>query len=643
MGATDEPPLPRAMVSCSDGERRAIFRNNKVSPTPVFYALVHPKPPPGEAPAAPAAVRPRRDTAPAGWPDPRGLLLPAARKAGAASPAEKGSPRASVDQGEAHKPGPEAPLLWAHASALHAAPARAASHPSTQLRASEHGSPQLRVSEDGRPPVLYDAGVEDGGAALPSPVDELMHTRADTWGAPGRVLGFSDATSAPPPPRLGLPSEAALGSSLATQQCSGLQAPLSPWRGADDGIWSPVTPSLPSWDRLAPLAGVSDMTGRPPGSVGTPPGDAAALASLWARAADAVMTCSSRDASNAVPGAAAPAPLDGGAAEVTGVGVAGGGARHRRSLPGSGSWDAMMSAAAQLIAQEPLDGGCDAVPADEPGSGALPAGLQDELSALLQQQHHHQLHHELQEQHGLQQEYDAQHQSARFGQHHEQQHWDPQHWDSQQQQQQDLHGLNMLLQHQYHHHHHQGGSGDGDGGPGAPARATLPRSAQAVLAALAGEDGVWRPAPPPPQPASIAAMPPPHAAGVTPPAVPLGLAAAPLGAGPAQPRYLLPPGAVPTTLLGPGGMPIAIGPDGRPVPLVAVQVPGTGIVMVPADTVASTPGGGVILVPPQASGNARGALRKRKHHKAKPFTSAVVQVRHDGAAAQQQAVPATSC
>lgn len=44
------------MVSSKDGDKRAVggvFRNNKISPAPVFYALVHPKPQAAAKPSTP--------------------------------------------------------------------------------------------------------------------------------------------------------------------------------------------------------------------------------------------------------------------------------------------------------------------------------------------------------------------------------------------------------------------------------------------------------------------------------------------------------------------------------------------------------------------------------------------------------------
>ncbi|KAL6748184.1 hypothetical protein V8C86DRAFT_2885304, partial [Haematococcus lacustris] len=54
LDGTREGSQPRAMISSKMGEKRAVFRNNKVLPTPTMYALVHPKPSSSPAAASPS-------------------------------------------------------------------------------------------------------------------------------------------------------------------------------------------------------------------------------------------------------------------------------------------------------------------------------------------------------------------------------------------------------------------------------------------------------------------------------------------------------------------------------------------------------------------------------------------------------------
>ncbi|KAL6758539.1 hypothetical protein V8C86DRAFT_2593883, partial [Haematococcus lacustris] len=55
-----ESSQPRAMISSKMGEKRAVFRNNKVLPTPTMYALVHPKPSSSPAAASPSLTQERQ-------------------------------------------------------------------------------------------------------------------------------------------------------------------------------------------------------------------------------------------------------------------------------------------------------------------------------------------------------------------------------------------------------------------------------------------------------------------------------------------------------------------------------------------------------------------------------------------------------
>jgi hypothetical protein len=502
----------------------------------------------------------------------------------------------------------------------------------------------------------------------------------------------------------------------------------SPW-SVDAGIWSAGGAMLspqPFWSggsgRGLPTpsgntrggADADHHQGGAPGS--SSGGDAAALASLWRRASDAVDCSATADAAAAAAAAAAPA--------------AAAGRLPDSPVGSSGSWEAISAAAAHLLSAEPLSsptaqgrGHDGAHGADETYSehaamlaAAQRAELQDLHALLLLSQQHGDF--AALGSGGI----DAAGAAATAGgSGSEPVLGDLLLLDGQLQAPLDGDQLAQLasLLAQLHgdaaasaaaaaaaqYSDNVGGSSmramAGEAQPQSGVQSTrcarggggpqqLPEAARQLLAALAG--GVWQPtAPPTPsgaqqaQQAQQAQLERGFSGGGAvfglapgPPATPRPATAASASA-PPLPEFLLPGTAGTTaaqvpagaTLIGPGGVPHTIGPDGRAVPMVAAQLPGGAIVMVPASALvhpahavpgthgpSQLPGGPQMMMlpaghggtgvpahahllqghgtdwqhgPPPTPGHS-GSRRRGAKSKAKTLTSSVVKVMHDGGA-----------
>ncbi|KAG1670098.1 hypothetical protein FOA52_013674 [Chlamydomonas sp. UWO 241] len=635
-----EPPAPRVMISDVDGEQRVMFRNNKVSPSPVFYAVVHPKQAPGAAPdagAAAAAAREKAERERGAWHnDPMaGLVLP---------PPGKGDPGTAWH----HQRQAEAGLK---PSQVAAADAKAA----TQQLAQQQQQQEQQQQQQGRyssrsPPVS--SRLRAAGAALPRldtctstefnlpPV--LLHTRHSRdvglageqrgegcdqqWQGEGCSHEWEDqegyeagdtAVSG------GFAAErrnfavqgregAGTGSGMGTYGHAAAAPDMpSPW-SVDAGIWSAggggtMRAPQPFWAGTGSGRGLPSLPQLPTPSSSSD-GNTATLASLWQRASDAV-GCSATAAA-----AAASTAADAASAAV----------RADSPASSSGSWEAISAAAAHLLSVEPLSsptpqhsghGGCDPMSdCDAALAAAAPLAELQHLQALLL----------LSQEHGDCAAAGGGADARPGG------NSDLMLMDGQLQQPLDGGQLAHLAELLAQLHgdaaasaaaaaaaeaapvqYSEGKSsmqaeeaGDQSQQPAQPGVQStrrgpqeLPEAARQLLAALAG--GVWRPTAPPTLPAQQQPQQQPRVeqrsfsgsdavAGLTlgPPSTPPRLP----GSRPAPPPAFLlpatsgttvhvPPGA---TLIGPGGVPHTIGPNGRPVPMVAAQLPGGAIVMVPA-------------------------------------------------------------
>uniref|UniRef100_A0A7S0WPN2 Uncharacterized protein n=1 Tax=Chlamydomonas leiostraca TaxID=1034604 RepID=A0A7S0WPN2_9CHLO len=170
---SDSKDKPRAMFSGKDGEKRAIFRTNKVSPTPTFYAMVHPKPPPSPQQAQQQEMKKQSTDLPP-KPPPWAHYQQAS-----ASSLYPTSPEYGADDGHASRVS-----ISSYKSAISTwpAPAPAGAANSGKDSGSDSENPRLRHHASGLAPLFIDARSDLGGIMpiVPSPAQSSFASASAT-------------------------------------------------------------------------------------------------------------------------------------------------------------------------------------------------------------------------------------------------------------------------------------------------------------------------------------------------------------------------------------------------------------------------------------------------------------------------------